>query len=417
MPRLQHKSLLRAYNITPLLPLVLRGTRDIPSAIRELRWIVEHVQKICPATKPSKVIEQKKLLLKLCRRRESSEPLQYILGSQPFGDLDIKCRRGVLIPRPETESYTTYAAKLLLNNQLHPGITKKMEGYRKGSEKDKLRIYDFCSGSGCISLLLFSMLSKQSILRNRLDITGFDISKEALSIARDNLRTNFQIHNIPDAGNNHPVRFEHLDLLGLRQDDTTVLKEGQAGPLMDCSEKDIIICNPPYVARDDWRVGRSVRNWEPSSAVFPPSVAHYVEDERMVFDRVVNRPGARVRLQNCIKPWDIFYWQLMSLCHKLFRCKVLIMEVSDKYQARRVRKMALDLSREPELRGMILNVSFWRDYQPEPQIKDQNNTDWRGIKGTGKVRCVVVRFFSKTQLNAIERSKPDLSYPKEDCIT
>lgn len=26
-------------------------------------------------------------------------PLQYILGNQPFGDLEILCRKGVLIPR------------------------------------------------------------------------------------------------------------------------------------------------------------------------------------------------------------------------------------------------------------------------------------------------------------------------------
>jgi hypothetical protein len=37
--------------------------------------------------------------LHLCKRRSRPEPLQYILGSQPFGPLDIKCRPGVLIPR------------------------------------------------------------------------------------------------------------------------------------------------------------------------------------------------------------------------------------------------------------------------------------------------------------------------------
>lgn len=35
----------------------------------------------------------------MCRRRSQGVPLQYILGDQPFGDLEILCQRGVLIPR------------------------------------------------------------------------------------------------------------------------------------------------------------------------------------------------------------------------------------------------------------------------------------------------------------------------------
>ncbi|MCA1791515.1 MAG: peptide chain release factor N(5)-glutamine methyltransferase, partial [Thioalkalivibrio sp.] len=39
----------------------------------------------------------------LLKRRASREPLQYILGSQPFRELDLAVDRRVLIPRPETE--------------------------------------------------------------------------------------------------------------------------------------------------------------------------------------------------------------------------------------------------------------------------------------------------------------------------
>lgn len=38
-------------------------------------------------------------LVKLVRERARGVPLQYLLGSQPFGELDIKCGKGVLIPR------------------------------------------------------------------------------------------------------------------------------------------------------------------------------------------------------------------------------------------------------------------------------------------------------------------------------
>ena len=98
MPRIPHSLLLRAYNISPLLPLVLRATRTLPSAIRELRWLDEHVKQEDKSSKKS-TIRQRQKLIQLCKRRERGEPLQYILGSQPFGELSIKCCPGVLIPR------------------------------------------------------------------------------------------------------------------------------------------------------------------------------------------------------------------------------------------------------------------------------------------------------------------------------
>ena len=91
MPRLPPHLLWTAHRISPLLPLVLRGCRTLPSAVNELRWLREHVQETS-CLKNSR-------LLQLCQRRARGEPLQYILGSQPFGELDIKCRPGVLIPR------------------------------------------------------------------------------------------------------------------------------------------------------------------------------------------------------------------------------------------------------------------------------------------------------------------------------
>lgn len=100
MPRLPHSLLTKAYAKSPLLPIVLRGTRDLELAINELRWLSEHVSSSSNAATLSS--PERKRLLRLCRRREKGEPLQYILGSQPFGPLDLKCRKGVLIPRYES---------------------------------------------------------------------------------------------------------------------------------------------------------------------------------------------------------------------------------------------------------------------------------------------------------------------------
>lgn len=99
MPRLSRALLLRAYNISPLLPLVLRETRTLSSAINELRWLREYVDnKTFHHHTPR---QKSKTLLKLCQRRARGEPLQYLLGTQPFGELEIKCKPGVLIPRQD----------------------------------------------------------------------------------------------------------------------------------------------------------------------------------------------------------------------------------------------------------------------------------------------------------------------------
>ena len=37
------------------------------------------------------------------RRRGAGEPLQYVTGDMPFRHIIVRCERGVLIPRPETE--------------------------------------------------------------------------------------------------------------------------------------------------------------------------------------------------------------------------------------------------------------------------------------------------------------------------
>jgi methylase of polypeptide subunit release factors len=98
MPRLPQFLLLQAQNVSPLLPLLVRATRSLSSAQNELRWLREHALKASKARGHSPNRYQQ-LLLRLCQQRMKGVPLQYLLRSQPFGDLDILCRPGVLIPR------------------------------------------------------------------------------------------------------------------------------------------------------------------------------------------------------------------------------------------------------------------------------------------------------------------------------
>lgn len=94
MPRLPPSLFWRASKeISPLAPRLLPVCQDLPSVANELRWIREHVQ----STRSP--VPDGLRFWSLVEKRATGVPLQYVLGNQPFGDLDILCRRGVLIPR------------------------------------------------------------------------------------------------------------------------------------------------------------------------------------------------------------------------------------------------------------------------------------------------------------------------------
>lgn len=93
MPRIPPSLLSRAYRISPHAATLLPTCRELPSALNELRWIRQHVAQLGLKQ------DSERQVARLCQRRGRGEPLQYVLGSQPFGNLDILCRPGVLIPR------------------------------------------------------------------------------------------------------------------------------------------------------------------------------------------------------------------------------------------------------------------------------------------------------------------------------
>ena len=94
MPRLAPALVRKAYRISPGAAFLLPACRDLPSALNELRWIREHVR-----SRPRPGLSVEHQVRQLVRRRARGVPLQYVLGTQPFGNLELKCRPGVLIPR------------------------------------------------------------------------------------------------------------------------------------------------------------------------------------------------------------------------------------------------------------------------------------------------------------------------------
>ncbi len=128
------------------------------------------------------------------RKRVEHVPLQYITGEQEFMGLPFKVSPAVLIPRQDTETLVEEALKVV-----RPGM----------------KVLDMCTGSGCILI---------SILKNTVGVEGdgYDISKQALLIARENAKLN-----------GVAADFERSDLFEMVTD-----------------VYDVIVSNPPYIPTD-----------------------------------------------------------------------------------------------------------------------------------------------------------------------
>ena len=100
MPRIPTALLRKARTINLFLPALLAPCRDLHAAQNELRWLREHVEKVAKARRAKGDILAKSAFMgQLVRERAKGKPLQYLLGTEYFGELEIKCRPGVLIPR------------------------------------------------------------------------------------------------------------------------------------------------------------------------------------------------------------------------------------------------------------------------------------------------------------------------------
>ncbi|KFY12383.1 hypothetical protein V491_06813, partial [Pseudogymnoascus sp. VKM F-3775] len=301
MPRLSNELLRHAFTINPLLPPLLRTCRTLPSAHNELRWLRQHVDARLETKfgrkKDVPALLRRRCIVNLVKKRARGVPLQYILGSQPFGDLDILCRKGVLIPRQATEEYTCRLSSILLST---PSLR---------TDTKQIHILDLCTGTGCIPLLLLSLLSPTL----ETTVTGIDISPTALALARLNTT-----HNSPPLSSAH-ARFAPGDVLATG---VTLLDEAQCaredeGWWYGDERFDVVTANPPYISRLGFNrdTERSVRNFEPRLALVPEGDGG--QDSR---------------------PEDIFYGKIVEKAERV-GARILVMEVAGTEQAGRVASM------------------------------------------------------------------------------
>ena len=154
--------------------------------------------------------------------RHRGVPLAYLLGFREFYGLRFWVNPSVLIPRPETECLVDLALAGLPPNA------------------SVARVLDLGTGSGCIVIALLKAALARGI---RLEAWATDVSAEALATARNNACW----HGVTLACREGAW----FDALG---------QEAFRG-------FDLIVSNPPYVAKDDPDLAEEVRAHEPVTAL------------------------------------------------------------------------------------------------------------------------------------------------------
>lgn len=163
-------------------------------------------------------------------RRADHEPLAYITGKTPFYDLEFSVGPGVLIPRFDTEILVETALKEIGNI-----VTNiEMSGF-----SDVVRIFDLCTGSGCVGITIAHELKQQCI---PYELVMTEISPEAAAYATANAQ------RILGDGD---WKVELVDLWPTTSE-----------------QADLIVSNPPYIPEEEMQeLAPEVRDCEPSLAL------------------------------------------------------------------------------------------------------------------------------------------------------
>lgn len=198
------------------------------------RWLAEAARKHA---------DPRAELMRMARRVAMDEPLAYVIGTQPFGPLELAARAPVLIPRPETEAWAIRAAKYLTH----------------ASQASDVHVLDLCTGSGCIALLTAHELARS---RRPWRVTAVDVDPHALQLVRENAqRVGLALveadgYSYAECGAGQ-VRIAAGDVFS----DADMQR---VAALSGAGERHFsVLCNPPYIRPSDYAtLDASVREHE-----------------------------------------------------------------------------------------------------------------------------------------------------------
>ncbi len=178
-------------------------------------------------------INQYRLMIE---KRSQRIPLQQITGSREFMGLEFYVNEHVLIPRQDTETLVEL-------------ILKDFKG-------NKPVILDMCTGSGCIAISLAKLGGFDCV-------TGVDISKEALSVARRNVEA------LLGTGGITLIESDLFKAIGPEQ------------------KFDVIVSNPPYIPTE------IIKGLQPEVRDFEPMLALDGKEDGLFFYRQLVLDGRR----------------------------------------------------------------------------------------------------------------------------
>lgn len=202
-----------------LVPLYGEGeARAVVDLLLEDGFSLTRADVLCGAVEQMNEADSRRLEA-MYERLLKAEPVQYVTGKAMFMDRLFAVRKGVLIPRPETE-------------QLCDGIIKEMNG------RPAPHILDIGTGSGCIAISLALGIKDARV-------EAWDISPEALDVARGN-----------------------AERLGA---EVNIIRCDALKAPSDTRRWDVIVSNPPYICdRERQEMDRNVLDYEPGLALFVP---------------------------------------------------------------------------------------------------------------------------------------------------
>ena len=146
----------------------------------------------------------------------------YLTGEREFYGLNLRVSPSVLIPRPETEILVEAALE-----------------YARG-RSGVIRLLDLGTGSGAIPIAIGDTLRRECL---EFSMLAVDLSNEALLVARENIDR----HNLGSQ-----IELRHSNWFSAIAEDQPF---------------DIIVSNPPYIARDDKEVSPELEA-EPQEALY-----------------------------------------------------------------------------------------------------------------------------------------------------
>lgn len=196
------------------------------------------------------------------------KPIQYITGQTVFSGLSFLVSPAVLIPRPETEELVGWIVSDY-QNRSKPVQSNTITG------ETKIKILDIATGSGCIAIALQHLIKKAQV-------DAFDISENALEIARQNSHLNHA-----------KVNFFQTDILQYNKD------------YFSNKTYHIIVSNPPYVCQS------AKKQMDENVIAFEPHQALFVSDSNpLLFYNAIANFAIRY-----LMPGGLLYFEINELYH------------------------------------------------------------------------------------------------------